>query len=93
MAAVEGGARRLKEEEANDLRGRVCGLIRRAKLPKDNLSKDQRKALKDLERLDDVVILPADKGNATVLMMKDDYDSKLMGMLGSDTYSILNKLL
>ena len=24
-------------------------------------------------------------------MMKDDYDSKLMGMLGSDTYSILNK--
>ena len=91
VAAVEGGARRLKEEEANDLRGRVCGLIRRAKLPKDNLSKDQRKALKDLERLDDVVILPADKGNATVLMMKDDYDSKLMGMLGSDTYSILNK--
>ena len=62
IAAVEEGARQLNEEDAEDLRGRVCGILRRAKPPKDNLSKEQRKALKELRSLKNEVILPADKG-------------------------------
>ncbi len=34
----------LSEDKANDLRGRVCGILRKSKLPQDNLSKQQRKA-------------------------------------------------
>ena len=45
--------------------------MRRSKLPRDNLSAGQRKALRDLRKMEDVVILPADKGNATVLMDHD----------------------
>ena len=31
IAAVEEGARQLSEEDAEDLRGRVCGILRHAK--------------------------------------------------------------
>ena len=39
VAAVEEGARKLKTEEANDLRGRVCGVLRNAKQPRTILQR------------------------------------------------------
>ena len=77
IAAVEAGARQLKEEDTEDLRGRVCGILRHAKPPKDNLTKEQRRTLKELKDLEDEVILPADKGNATVVMRRKDYSTKI----------------
>ena len=71
--------------------GRVCGILRRAKPPKDNLKKEQRKALKEMKYLEDEVILPADKGNATVVMRREDYSTKLKGMLETSTYRRLWK--
>ena len=62
IAAVEEGARQLNEEDAEDLWGRVCGILRRAKPPKDNLSKEQRKALKELRRLENEVICQLIRG-------------------------------
>ena len=91
IAAVEEGAQQLKEEDAEDLRGRVCGILRHAKPPKDNLTKEQRRALKELRGLEDEVILPADKGNATVVMTREDYNTKMRGMLETATYQQLKK--
>ena len=91
ITAVEEGARQLNEEDAEDLRGRVCGILRRDKPPKDNLSKEQRKALKELRSLENEVILPADKGKATVMMNREDYDTKMRGMLSTATYKQLKK--
>ena len=76
MAAVESGARRLSLEDADDLQGWVCGILRCAKVPRSNLTKDQRTVLKELRGLEDEVILPADKGNATVMMRRCDYDGR-----------------
>ena len=53
-------------------------------MPRSNLTKDQRIALEELRGLEDEVILPADKGNATVMMRRCDYDGK-MEMLGTGT--------
>ena len=36
--------------------------------------------------MDDVIILPADKGNATVVMSKEEYDRKIMALLDTPTY-------
>ena len=47
--------------------------------------KNQTTALKELRGLDDEVILPADKGNATV-MKKCDYDGKMEELLGMGIY-------
>ena len=63
---AENKARKLTPEDADDLRGRVCGILRRAKVPRSNLTKDQRTALKELRRLEDEMILPADRENETV---------------------------
>ena len=90
-AAVEEAARELKVEEADDLQGRVCGILRCAKLPADNMTREQRKMLKELRGLDNQVILPADKGNATVVIKKEDYDTKIRGLLGTSTYRQLER--
>ena len=82
VAALEEGANKLRGEDANDLRGRLCGILRRAKLPRDNLTKDQRLALKKLREEKDVVILPADKGNSTVLMNSSGYVGGEIGHRG-----------
>ena len=49
VAAVEEGARKLKGVEAEDLRGRVCGILRRAKLPQDNLTKGTKESTEGVE--------------------------------------------
>ena len=54
-----------------------------------NLTKEQRTALKEPRGLEDEVILPADKGNATVMMRRCDYDGKMEEMLGTGTYGKL----
>ena len=89
VTGIELGARKLGSDEAEELRGRVCGILRKAELPKDNLTREQRKAIGELESLEGIAILPADKGNATVLMKSEDYDQKLSGMLASSTYGVL----
>ena len=54
--------------------------------PKDNLTKEQRKALKEQKDLEDEVILPVDKGNAIMVMRREDYSTKVKGMLETSTY-------
>ena len=89
IASVEEVAKQLPKDDADDLRGRVCGILRSARLPKDNLRKDYRKAQKELRSLEDEVILPADKGN---VMRRSDYDEKMRGMLDdTTTYKKLKK--
>ena len=58
-------------------------------MPRSNLTRKQRTALKELKGLKDEVILPADKGNATVMMRRCDYDGKMEEMLGTGTYGKL----
>ena len=48
---------------------RLTNSIRR----KDNLTSGERKALSKLRARTDVIIKPADKGSATVVMSKEDY--------------------
>ena len=45
-----------------------------------NLSPAERTAMKELQD-NSIVILPADKGQMTVVMDRDEYDSKLLLML------------
>ena len=64
-------------EDADDLQGRVCGILRRAKVPRSNLTNEQRTVLKELRGLKDKVFLPAHKGNATMMRRRGNYDGKM----------------
>ena len=67
IAAVETATTKLDDNTADDLRMRICGVIRKAKPPAPNLSRQQRITLRELKQTENMMILLADKGNATVL--------------------------
>ena len=79
IASVEEVAKQLPKHDADDLQGHVCGILRSARLPKENLRKDHRKALKELRTLEDEVILPADKWYATMVMRRRREDEGYAG--------------
>ena len=78
---MESGTRRLSPEDADDLEGWVYGILRCAKVRRSNLTKHRSTALKELKGLEDEVILPADKGDATMVMRRCNYDGKMEDML------------
>ena len=70
----------------------IIGAIHRAKIPPRNISHTKLRALKDLSSDEKILVLPADKGMATVVMDKADYDGKIQQMLSDqDTYKPLDK--
>ena len=57
-----------------------------SKPPKDNLTSRQHKAIRDLRRDKEIVVLPADKGNVTVVMDQSDYTVKMEALLEDSAY-------
>lgn len=51
-----------------------------------NLTKEERKALKELKQNDSIIIKPADKGSAIVIMDKKDYIQEGMRQLSDTEY-------
>ncbi|XP_072048616.1 uncharacterized protein [Amphiura filiformis] len=61
-----------------------------ANITKSNLSKDEKRALQDLKKDENIMILPADKGKSTVVLDKDTYEEKVNNMLNDEkTYQEL----
>ncbi|XP_071442250.1 uncharacterized protein [Hetaerina americana] len=66
-------------------------VLKRALPPKPNISKEEREALQALRRNTDIMGLPADKGNATVGMGKEEYHSKIREILADKAYVRLSR--
>ena len=66
-------------------------LLQNFKPPKDNLSKDECKALKELQSAAWIVILLADKGRSTVVLNQQDYLEKCMGHINNGQHQLLKK--
>ena len=56
--------------------------------PIPTLSREEREAVRSLKESKEIVVLPADKGNATVIMNKDDYTSQIRNLLYQNDYKI-----
>ena len=87
---VEDGTRKLPIRVASELRGKVCSILKNAKPPMDNVSRQQWRALKSLKELDDVVILPDDRGNVMVVMDEDQYEEKIRAYLETPVFRKMN---
>lgn len=83
----------IPEEVANRLRFDVTKVLRTAKPPPGtNLSKEEWKALRDLQERQDIVILPADKGRAVCILTQDQYKEKVETLLGDrETYDEMER--
>ena len=91
VAGVESAARKLESAEANDLRGRVCSILKKAKLPPPNMTRSDRAAVKSVKESPDIVILTADKGSATVVMNRSEYTEKIEDLLKDPVYRKITK--
>ncbi|XP_055837264.1 uncharacterized protein LOC129905732 [Episyrphus balteatus] len=89
IGSVEECLRRNKIDRltSETIRQDVSVLIRKAKPIKSNITKKEMNSLKKLSADKDIIILPADKGNCTVVLDTDDYHSKITNLLNdSSTY-------
>ena len=73
IATVQDTVKDLEKEEADTIRAKASLTLQNSKHPKDNLSKDERKDLKELQSDISIVILPARKGRSTVILNREDY--------------------
>ena len=80
---------KLKEEEAMEFRADINSLLRKAQVPKANLTKQERLGLAQLKKDKDRVILPADKGVAMVVMDMEDYITKAQSLLSQPAYRVI----
>ena len=87
VEAVEGGLSRVPSSQAQLARTRIAGCLAKSTSPTTNLTPGEQKAIKDLKQADSIVIAPADKGNATVVMDQTEYDGKIRTLLAdASTY-------
>ena len=81
----------VSEEEKSIIRYLVCGAIRSSDDSSLQLNKDEQAALKSLKNNEDIVIAPADKGCAVVIMDKIEYIGKINEHLqDTETYEEKN---
>ena len=56
-------------------------IIKSSSRPTDNLTRAEKEALRTLKKNTDLTILPAHKGNATVILNTVDYKQKITSLL------------
>ncbi|XP_072043325.1 uncharacterized protein [Amphiura filiformis] len=81
IVATERACWDLPSDKAEQLRAEIAGTLRSAKPPSSNLTRDERNALRNLQKEKSILILPADKGKATVVVDTDDYESRVNHLL------------
>ena len=91
IVATEVACAGLNNSEASQLRAEVVGALKSTNNAKSNITKEERQALKQLQKEESILILPADKGRATVVLDKQEYKEKVNIMLSDQkTYEKLN---
>ena len=86
IAPIEEAALNIPQARADELRWKVRQVLEKSKSPKPNITKEERLAIKSLQRDENIVILPADKGNATGVMDKAEYSNKLADLIENGGY-------
>ena len=62
----------------------------RAKPPKDNISREEQKALNELREDQDRMVLTVDMGVAMVVMDRKEYQDKVEGLLATTAYMTIS---
>lgn len=81
----------LPAEDAEEIRHDTCRILRTTRTPTSNVSRKERQAHLELQNNNSIVIVKADKGNATVVLNRIDYKIKMDTLLDPQQYRKLNK--
>ena len=91
IAAIESVCQKLTEQDVEELRADINGLLRRAQAPKPNLNKAEVKALAVLKRDKDSIVLTADKGEVIVILDRENYIQKAENLLAQPAYRTIER--
>ena len=91
IASIEDAIFKIPKARADEIRWKVRQALEKPKPPKPNISKTERKAFKSLQDDNRIIILPADKGNATVVMDRVEYTNKLADLISNGGYCKVKK--
>ena len=75
--------------EAEEVRAEVKAVLKKVQHPKANITRAEQKALSELKKYNNKVILTADKGTCLVVMDKEEYINKSQDLLNEDTYRVI----
>nr|CAB3263310.1 uncharacterized protein LOC108950552 [Phallusia mammillata] len=92
IAAVEKGIWQQPAHIKAIIQGKLAKCLRTHIMGQSNLSNTEHQAIRSLRSNEDISILPADKGNCTVIMNRPDYDKKMSDLLlDTSTYKRLKR--
>ena len=86
ITEVEKVCQKLEQGVADELRGRVKTLLKKASTPRQNITKEECKAIAELKKDNRRLILTVDKGVVLVFMDKQNYIQKAKELLDQPTY-------
>ena len=89
ISQIERVCQQLKQRKAEELRGEIKQIFRKTQPPKPNIMKEEAKAIQELKRDKERVILTADKGVCMVVMDKEEYIQKSEELLHQPAYKEL----
>ena len=91
IATTEDAVKDLEKKDADTICTKVSLTLQNSKSLKDNLSKDERKALEELQSDTSIIIFPADKGRSTVIHSREGCLEKYMDYINNGPYQLLRK--
>ena len=91
IAAIEKACTSLQPGKAEELRGEVKANIKKMQPPKQNFTKEEHKALEELKKDKNSMILTADKGVSIVALDKEEYIKKADELLSQSSYKKISK--
>lgn len=86
ICGVESAVRILPTAQAEQVRQDAAAIVRKARRPPSNITTAELEAIKSLRENENIVVLPADKGNATVVLDSSEYKDKISALLNDTTY-------
>ena len=89
VAQVEKVCQQIKQEEVEELKGEIKSILKKINPPKSNITKEEAKAIQQLKKDADRVILTTDKGVSMVVMETEEYIKKCEELLSQSSYKVL----
>ena len=89
ISQIERVCQQLKQGKAEELRGETKQIFKKIQPPKPNITKEEAKAIQELKRNKERVILTANKGVSILVMDKEEYIKKSEELLHQPTHKEL----
>lgn len=85
-ASSRGDCLNISKVQADEIRWKTREALEKAK-PKSNITRNERLAKKTLRSETNIIILPAEKSNVSMVVGQLEYSNKLASLVGNGIYS------